>query len=121
MRKVVICRDPLGFRLPHSFAQSLYDVSTTKYFEQFPEKLYYEFSDLAKQAFTFIKVEDRIMVLCTTIPGLREDPFLHHLVQTNQAEVPFLKVVEVPRDVEYDIVENDLGIEYIVEKHRIWY
>ena len=31
-----------------------------------------------------------------------------------------LKVVEIPEDVEWEIIEYD-GIEYIAEKHRKWY
>jgi len=54
----------------------------------------------------------------------RSDPLLVELVEElgskcwgDHAE---LKIVEIPEDVEWEIIDYD-GIEYIAEQHRKWY
>lgn len=55
--------------------------------------------------------------------GNREDPILIDVVESlgNQSGQVFgsMKVVYIPRDVDYEVAEYD-GAEYIQEKHRTW-
>jgi len=55
---------------------------------------------------------------------VRVDPILVDLVELNSelysGRSSQLKVVEIPDDVEFVIVEYD-GREHIAEKHRVWY
>ena len=35
-------------------------------------------------------------------------------------DVARLKIVEVPDDVEWEVVQDETGIEWVAEKHRTW-
>ena len=54
----------------------------------------------------------------------RDDPALVQVVEEMPREggysFAFLKVVEIPDDVEWEIQEYD-GNEWVAEKHRTWY
>ena len=54
----------------------------------------------------------------------RSDPLLVELVEELGSkcwgDFAQLKIVEIPEDVEWEIIEYD-GIEYIAEQHRKWY
>ena len=54
----------------------------------------------------------------------RDDPNLIEVAETIGNEIntdySILKIVEIPADVEFYISENDMGIEYIHEKHKVW-
>jgi hypothetical protein len=55
----------------------------------------------------------------------RDDPALVQTVKElgSQANAPYsrLKIVEIPDGVDWEIHENDLGHEWITEKHRKWF
>jgi len=50
----------------------------------------------------------------------REDEILIQIAkEINNKKI--LKVIDIPDDVEYDIIENECCMsEYIAEKHRVW-
>lgn len=123
MKKVIISTTPRGFQLPLEFAAGLFVLNKTKYFE------FYKTSDFdikgyspsIKELMTYIEADDGIYFLCMSTEGIREDLDLVNLVESNAASLPYLKVVSIPEDVEYHIGENEYGIEYVVEDHRIWH
>lgn len=50
----------------------------------------------------------------------REDKILIDIVSEINNE-KLVKIIEIPNDVEYDVVQSDCGFnEYVEEKHRIW-
>ena len=56
--------------------------------------------------------------------GDRSNPFLiaevEKLGEAANGKHRTLKIVEIPDDIEWYIVEDDVGTESIHEKHRIW-
>jgi hypothetical protein len=54
----------------------------------------------------------------------RNDPVLVKVVEELGSKsfgfAANLKIVEIPDDVNWEVIEND-GLEYIAEKHRKWY
>ena len=50
----------------------------------------------------------------------REDKILIDIVKEIDNE-KLIKIVDIPNDVEYNVVQSDCGFrEYVEEKHRIW-
>lgn len=50
----------------------------------------------------------------------RTDPLLVEFVEKHPDKAGTLSVVDVPDDVEWQIMEYD-GLEWVAEKHRTWY
>lgn len=51
----------------------------------------------------------------------REDKILIDIVKEINNE-NLIKIIEVPDDVEYDVVQSNCGFsEWVEEKHRLWY
>lgn len=48
----------------------------------------------------------------------RTDPMLHQILMNENSNN--YKIINIPDDVQYDIVYDEIYGEYIVEKHRIW-
>jgi hypothetical protein len=55
---------------------------------------------------------------------VRHDPIFVEVVESLKefanSDVCSLKVVDIPDGVEYTICENEMGEEWIAEKHRTW-
>lgn len=55
---------------------------------------------------------------------VRHDPIFVEVVENLKefanSDVCRLKVIDIPDDVEYIICENEMGEEWIAEKHRTW-
>jgi len=53
----------------------------------------------------------------------RENPLLIKVIKKlgKKANGPYsnLKIIKIPADIEYEIEEND-GLEWVAEKHRVW-
>lgn len=45
---------------------------------------------------------------------------LEELGENANSEQSFIKIVEIPDDVEWVIICNDNGVEHVAEKHKIW-
>ena len=50
----------------------------------------------------------------------RADPLLVQAVEELHDTVPHLEIVEIPNNIEYYVHSNEMGIESVHEKHRIW-
>lgn len=122
MKKVIISITPRGFRLPKEIAKKLFAINKTKFFEFFKTSDFdiKDYSESVKELMTYIEADDGIYLLCMSTLGIREDLDLVNLVELNIGLVPYLKVINIPEDVEYHIVENEYGIEHISENHRVW-
>ncbi len=120
MKEVIIGRTPHGFKIPQEIVEEFYKLnSCDSFYDLFPSD-YFDDWDISLCLIT-VKDGDTLKILSTSNRDVREHKDLIALIRKHQATLPHLKIVEIPEDVEYDIVENDYGIEFIAEKHRIWY
>lgn len=54
----------------------------------------------------------------------RDDELLVQIVENyilSHPDFKIMKIIEIPREVKWDVREGDQGGEYISEKHRTWY
>ncbi len=122
MKEVLICRSPSGFTLPSSIVEEFYRLnSCNDFYDLYPLNYFKDWNPISTCKLVFIKDNDILKILATSKKQVREHVDLIDIIRRNQAVLKDIKIVEIPDDVEYDIVENEYGIEFIAEKHRVWY
>lgn len=77
--------------------------------------------NVGEQITDFDTIDSNLILYEPDIFKNREDKILIDIAKEINDE-KLIKIIEIPDDVEYDIVQSDCGFnEYIAEKHRIWY
>lgn len=82
---------------------------------------YYLLKNMGEEIKNIHEIGVDIMLCSFDMFNDREDEILIDIVkEINNEEL--IKIIEIPDDVEYEVVQSDCGFsEYVEEKHRVWY
>lgn len=82
---------------------------------------YYLMQNIGEQFKSLDDVDEQIFVSEYDMFKNREDQVLIDIAKEIN-NTTLIKIIEIPNDVEYNIVQSDCGFnEYVEEKHRVWY
>lgn len=82
---------------------------------------YYLMQNIGEQFKSLDDVDEQIFVSECDMFKNREDQVLIDIAKEIN-NTTLIKIIEIPNDVEYNIVQSDCGFnEYVEEKHRVWY
>ena len=127
-RKIVINRGIGGFSLSDAAMKRLYKLAKEHEDEALIKEIEADKESMAQMVKDIgIECEEN-KIYYGYISGLskgREHPLVVQVVEEMgeraNGSAATLQVVSIPEDVEYTIEENDMGYEWVAEKHRRWF
>lgn len=116
---IVLSVKPGGLRLTHAQMRELL-LLHPELLERF-DKVDFESSN---GTISPLILEDALVegdsLLFTSSDFPRNHPWLVERVRRSPADMPHLRIVEIPSDVNWQLCVNDQGDEWIAEAHRTW-